>query len=142
VVQKFLNIEIFKGIGMCPLVLLERSWWAGFNWNLCFILFLLMRSTEAGCFRLCSWFHWKALKEKGCISFGFVALGLVVQKFLNIEWFSSLEIILNGSWNFWRNWNVCLWCCWKDLDEQDLMEFYLVRFEFRMWETLIFKYIL
>jgi hypothetical protein len=25
VVQKFLNIEIFKGIGMCPLVLLERS---------------------------------------------------------------------------------------------------------------------
>jgi hypothetical protein len=20
-----------------------------------------------------------------------------------------------------------LWCCWKDLDEQDLMEFYLVK---------------
>jgi hypothetical protein len=32
---------------------------------------------------------------------------------------------------------MCLWCCWKDLDEQDLMEFYLVRFGFKMWEILI-----
>jgi hypothetical protein len=24
-------------------------------------------------------------------------------------------------------------CCWKDLDEQDLMEFYLARLGFRMW---------
>jgi hypothetical protein len=23
---------------------------------------------------------------------------------------------------------MCLWCCWKDLDEQDLMGIYLVRF--------------
>jgi len=28
---------------------------------------------------------------------------------------------------------------WKDLDEQDLIEIYLVRFGFRMWEILIFK---
>jgi hypothetical protein len=34
---------------------------------------------------------------------------------------------------------MCLWCCWKDLDEQDLMELILVRFGFRMWEILIFK---
>jgi hypothetical protein len=34
---------------------------------------------------------------------------------------------------------MCLWCCWKDLDEQDLMEFIFVRFGFRMWEILIFK---
>jgi hypothetical protein len=33
------------------------------------------------------------------------------------------------------------WCCWKDLDDQDLMEFYLVRFGFRVWEILIFKVI-
>jgi hypothetical protein len=26
---------------------------------------------------------------------------------------------------------MCLWCCWKDLDEQDLNEIYLVRFGFR-----------
>ncbi len=37
---------------------------------------------------------------------------------------------------------MCLWCCWKDLDERDLIEFVLVRFGFRMWEILIFKRIL
>jgi hypothetical protein len=36
---------------------------------------------------------------------------------------------------------MCLWCCWKDLDEQDLMEF-IWRFGFRMWEVLIFKWFL
>ncbi len=34
----------------------------------CFVLFILMRSAELGCFRLRSWFHWKAHKEEGCIS--------------------------------------------------------------------------
>jgi hypothetical protein len=35
---------------------------------------------------------------------------------------------------------MCLWCCWKDLDEKDLMENYSVRFGFRMWgEILIFR---
>jgi len=27
---------------------------------------------------------------------------------------------------------MCLWCCWKDPDEQDLMEFFLVRFGFNV----------
>jgi len=35
---------------------------------------------------------------------------------------------------------MCLWCCWKDLDEQVLMEIYLVRFGFRMWEILESKF--
>ncbi len=34
---------------------------------------------------------------------------------------------------------MCLWCCWKDLYEQDLMEF--IDFGFRMWEILILKVI-
>ncbi len=34
---------------------------------------------------------------------------------------------------------MCLWCCRTDLDEQDLIGIYLVRFGFRMWEILIFK---
>jgi hypothetical protein len=34
---------------------------------------------------------------------------------------------------------MCLWCCWKDLDEQDLNGIYLVRVGFRMWEILILK---
>jgi hypothetical protein len=35
---------------------------------------------------------------------------------------------------------MCLFlCCWKDLDEQVLMEFILVRFGFRMCDILSFK---
>jgi hypothetical protein len=34
---------------------------------------------------------------------------------------------------------MCLWCGWKELDEQDLMELYLVRFGYRMRGILIFK---
>jgi hypothetical protein len=26
---------------------------------------------------------------------------------------------------------MCIWCCWKNLDEQDLMEFIWLRFGFR-----------
>jgi hypothetical protein len=32
---------------------------------------------------------------------------------------------------------MCLWCCWKDLDEQEFNGIYVVRFGFRMWEILI-----
>jgi hypothetical protein len=35
---------------------------------------------------------------------------------------------------------MCLWCCWKDLDEQDLMECIWQDFGFRMWEILILKW--
>jgi len=40
-----------------------------------------MRSTELGWFRSCSWSLWKALEEEGCIGLGFMAFGLVVEKF-------------------------------------------------------------
>jgi len=36
---------------------------------------------------------------------------------------------------------MCLWCCSKDLDEQDLKGIYLLRFGFRMWEDIDFKLI-
>jgi hypothetical protein len=29
--------------------------------------FVVMRSTEPGCFRSCSWCLWKALDEEGCM---------------------------------------------------------------------------
>jgi len=34
---------------------------------------------------------------------------------------------------------MCLWCYWKDLDVQDLMEFMWVTFRFKIWEILILK---
>jgi hypothetical protein len=49
---------------------------------------------------------------------------------------SSLKIKLNCGWNFWRNWNVLLvslerswWAGFNGI--------YLLRFGFRMWETVI-----
>jgi hypothetical protein len=33
---------------------------------------------------------------------------------------------------------MCLWCCWEDLDEQDFNGIYLVSFGFRMWEIIDF----
>jgi hypothetical protein len=36
---------------------------------------------------------------------------------------SSLKIKLNLSFKKFGGIGMCLWCCWKDLDEQDLMEF-------------------
>jgi hypothetical protein len=49
--------------------------------------FVVMRSTEPGCFRSCSLCRWKALNEDGCVVLVSMTFGLVVQKFLNIGWF-------------------------------------------------------
>jgi hypothetical protein len=62
-------------------------------------------------------------------------------KVLEYWMFFSLKIKLNCSWNFWWNWNVPSvlfersW--WAGFDG-----IYLVRFGFRMWEILIFKWFL
>jgi hypothetical protein len=32
---------------------------------------------------------------------------------------------------------MCLWCCWKDLDEQRFNGIYLARLGFRMWEKIL-----
>jgi hypothetical protein len=50
-----------------------------------FVLFVLMRSTEPGCFRSCSSSNWKALEKQRCMGFGSMTFQLAVQKFLNIE---------------------------------------------------------
>jgi hypothetical protein len=49
-------------------------------------------------------------------------LGLAVQKFLNIEWFLHWKLNQIVAKNF-RGIGMCLWCCWKVLDEEDLMDF-------------------
>ncbi len=100
--------------------------------------FVIMKSTEPGCFRLCCWCLWKALDEEGC-------MGLV--PCLDLWCKSScwmifyLKIELNRSFNFWRNWNVPLmllerswWAGFNGI--------YLVRFGFRMWYILILKWFL
>jgi hypothetical protein len=62
-------------------------------------------------------------------------------KVLEYWMISSLKIKINRSWIFWRKWNVHLvllerswWAGFNGI--------YLVRFGFRMWEILIFKWFL
>jgi hypothetical protein len=51
----------------------------------------------------------------------------------------SLKIKLNYTVaGHCRGIGMCLWCCWKDLDEQGFNGIYSLRFGF-MWEILIFK---
>jgi hypothetical protein len=50
------------------------------------------------------------------------AFGFVMQKFLNIEWFFHWKLNWIVAENF-GGIGMCLWCCWKDFDEQDLVEF-------------------
>jgi len=78
---------------------------------------------------------------------GRVHMGLVPWRFdlgakvIEYWMISSLKIKLNRSWKFWRNWNAPLvllerswWAGFNGI--------YLVRFGFRMWEILIFKWFL
>jgi hypothetical protein len=53
----------------------------------------------------------------------------------------SLKIKLNCSWKFRRNWNVS-WVLLERSWWEGFNGIYLVRFEFRMWEILIFKWFL
>jgi hypothetical protein len=100
-----------------------------------------MRYTKPGCCRSCSWCLWKALdKERGAWAW-FPDIWTCSAKVLEYWMISSLKIKLNCSWKCWRNWNVPLvllerswWAGFNGI--------YLVRFGFRMWEILIFKWFL
>jgi hypothetical protein len=58
----------------------------------------------------------------GVYGLGSMTFGIAVQKFLNIEWFLHWKLNFTVAENF-RGIGMCLWCCWKDLDERDFMEF-------------------
>ncbi len=73
-----------------------------------FVLFVLVRSTESGCFRLCSWCPLKALQKEWVHGLGFPDVLTCHAKVLEYGMSSSLKMELNCSWKFWRNWNVPL----------------------------------
>jgi len=58
----------------------------------------------------------------GVQGLGSMTFGLAVQKFWNIEWFLYWKLNQVVAENF-GGIGMCLWSSWKDLDEQDLMEF-------------------
>ncbi len=107
----------------------------------CLFCFVVMKSTELGCFISCSWSLWKALKEEGCIGLVPWRLDLRFAKGLEYWMICSMKIKSNRSWKFWRNWNVPLVL----LERSWWAEFngiYMIRFGFRMWEILILKWFL
>jgi hypothetical protein len=69
--------------------------------------FVVMRFTELGCFRSCSWCLWKALDEEGCMGLGSMTFALAVQKLLNIEWFLHWKLNWTVLENF-RGIGMCL----------------------------------
>jgi hypothetical protein len=102
--------------------------------------FVVMGSTELGCFRSCSWCLWKALDEEGCMGLVPWCLDLPC-KSLEYWMASSLKIKLYSSWKFRRNWNVPMvlldrswWAGFNGI--------YLITFGLRMWEILNFKWFL
>jgi hypothetical protein len=110
--------------------------WRKVVWLFC--LFVPIRSTELGGFRSHSWSLWKALKGA---SAWFHGVWTCSAKVLEYWMISSLKIKLNHSWKFQGNWNVPLmllerswWAGFNGI--------YLVRFGFRMWEILNFKWFL
>jgi len=102
--------------------------------------FVAMRSTEPGCFRWFLGVFGKLSMRRGAWAC-FHDVWTCGAKVLEYWMISSLKIKLNCSWKFRRNWNVPLvllerswWAGFNGI--------YLVRFGFRMWELLIFKWLL
>jgi hypothetical protein len=100
--------------------------------------FVVMRSTEPGCFRSCSWCIWKALDQERWV--GLVPWRLDLRyksSWILNDFFTEKQIKLNHSWKFRRSWNMHLvllerswWAGYNGI--------YLVRFGFRMWERYWF----
>jgi len=102
--------------------------------------FVVMRSTKLGCLQSCSWCLWKALDEEGAWAW-FNDIWTCCAKVLEYWMISSLKSKLNRSWKIRRNWNVpflLLERSWRAGFNGN----YLVRFGFRKWEILIFKWFL
>jgi len=100
-------------------------WWDPPFWMPQITFLVSLKSSEGGgVHRL--WFH------------GIWTCGAKVLEYWMIF---SLKIKLNRNWKFRRNWNVPLVlverCWWAGFNG-----IYLVRFGFRMWEILIFKWFL
>jgi hypothetical protein len=60
----FFNLILQKNTPMCQLFINATNLSMNEGSLFCFVV---MRSTELGCFRLCSWCLWKALNEEGCM---------------------------------------------------------------------------
>jgi hypothetical protein len=108
----------------------------------CFVLFwsLVMKFTKPGCLDCVLGVFGNISMRRGAWAW-FHGVWTCSAKVLEYWTIFSLKIQFNCSWNFWWNWNVLLvllertW--WTGFNV-----IYLVRFGFRMWEMLNFKWFL
>ncbi len=112
----------------------------------CFVLYLWDPLNQDASDHVLGVFGGKLLTE-GCMGFVPWCLDLRCKSFGILNDFFLLRIELNYSWKFWRNWNVPLvllerprWAGFNGI--HGFNGIYLVRFGFRMWEILIFKWFL
>jgi hypothetical protein len=83
--------------------------------------FIVMKSTQLWCFTFCSWCFGK-LSTRRCAWAWFHDVCTWGAKVIEYWMSYSIQIKLNYSF-FFGQIEMCLWCSWKYLDEQDLMEF-------------------
>ncbi len=100
--------------------------------------FVVMRSSKLGCFRYVLGVFGKLSMRRGAWAW-FHDVSTCNTKVLQYWMIFSLKAKLNCSWKFWRNWNMPLvllerswWTRFNGI--------YLVRFGFKMWEILVFKW--
>jgi hypothetical protein len=88
----------------------------------CFVLFWSYEIHGTRMLQIMFLVSFESSQQGGVHGLGSVMFGLLVQKFLNIEWFFHWKLNWIVAENF-RGIGTCLWCCWKDFDKQDLMAF-------------------
>ncbi len=114
--------------------------WNIYLWRkvVCFVFFCSYEIDQTGMFHIVFLVSWESSRWGGVHGLGSMMFGLVMQKFLNIEWFLHKNKNKNHSWKFWRNWNVPL----VFLERSWWVRFngiHLVKFGFSMLELLIFE---
>jgi hypothetical protein len=78
----------------------------------CFVLFVLMRSTKLGCFRLRSWSLWKALEEEGWYGLVSWRLDLRCRSSWILNNFFTENYIYITLWSVWIWWIRWIWWLW------------------------------
>ncbi len=116
--------------------------WPVYLWRkvVCFVLFCFvgMRSTEPGMLQIVFLVSLESSRWERVHGLWFHDFWTSDAKVLEYWMFSSLKIKLNCSWKFSRNWNVPL-VFLKRSCGGGFNGIYLVRFGFKIWETLIWE---
>jgi len=106
-----------------------------------FVLFCTYEIHQIGMFQIVFLVSLESSRQGGVHGLCFHDVWTCGAKVLEYLMIFSLKIKLNRSWKFWMNWNVLL-VLLETSWSTGFNGIYLIRFGFRMWEILIFKWFL